>query len=285
MAHANAALLRQLARNSAPYRDPLELVDWEALAHGGEWLPESACSLYGLPEYGALAPEARSRLARYEFVNTLCCGLWLEGAFLRRLAGRLHARLPRAERLYLLHELREEAGHSLMFLAAIEASGLELPEGAWRAPRIADLAARLAPVSGALFWLAALIAEEVPDRFNRWLRSHGAALNRAVRQICTLHAQDEARHVAAARERLERALAAGGAWRRAALEPAANLILRGLADAFFLPPAAFYELAGLADGRRWRRLAARNPAHRAFLRGCLAPILRTLEGYGFAVRI
>jgi hypothetical protein len=281
--HAPAPLLRQLSANSTPYRDPLGLVDWEALAARGFWLPEPALSLHGLPQYAALGLETRERLSRYEFANALCCGLWLEGALLQRLARRLAPGLPHTEHEYLLHELREEAGHSLMFLRALEASGLALPESAWRAPRLAHLAARFAPAQGALFWAAMLIGEDVPDRFNRWLRACSDALNPAVRQIITLHVVDEARHITLARHRLGAALARASTARRALLSAATRLLLQQLVRAFYFPPARFYELAGLVPGAFWRRLALGNRARRELIAQCLAPTLRLLESCGLRV--
>jgi len=118
--------------------------------------------------------------------------------------------MPREEHEYLLHELREETGHSLMFLRAIEAGGLALPVGSWREPRIASALGRFAPAGGGLFWLAMLIGEDVSDKFNRYVRSQRDEINPTVRQICTLHVVDEARHISFARCKLENALAGAG---------------------------------------------------------------------------
>lgn len=279
------ALLGQLSSNSTPYRDPLAVIDWAAIDRDSFWLPEPALSLYGLPEFRTLAPEVRRRLSQYEFINVMQAGLWLERVFLQRVSRRLDAALPRAQYEYFLHELREEAGHSLMFLKAIESAGLELPPGAWCAPRAADWLARHAPAHGALFWLAMVIGEDIPDKFNRYLRQNAEAINPAVRQICTLHVVDEARHIAASRSRLESAIAGAGAWRVRALAPAMNLLLRQFVDVFYYPPARFYELAGLTRGRWWRAAARRNAAHRDFVMQCLAPTLRLLESYGLAPKL
>jgi hypothetical protein len=280
---ADTALLRQLSESSAPYRDPLAAIHWSQLAAPGYWLPEAALSLYGLPGFDQLAPALRQQLSHYEFANVLHCGLWLEGVFLQRLSRRLAPGMPRAEHEYVLHELREEAGHSLMFLRAIEAGGLTIPEGSWRAPRAADAAARAAPAGGALFWLAMLIGEDLPDKFNRYLRNHPDGVNPAVRQICTLHVIDEARHISLAGHKLESALAHGGALRRRLLSVAARRLLRQLAHAFYYPPARFYELAGLADGARWRARALRNPARARFVAERIAPTARVLEAYGLDI--
>jgi hypothetical protein len=128
-----------------------------------------------------------------------------------------------------------------------------------------------------------LIGEDVPDKFNRYLRSHPDGVNPAVRQICTLHVLDEARHISLAGHRLETALEGCGGLRRKLLSGAARLLLRQLASAFYFPPARFYELAGLAPGPRWRAAALRNPARRRFLAERIAPTVRVLESYGLEI--
>jgi len=280
---ADTALLRQLSENSAPYRDPLAGINWSQLGAPGFWLPEAALSLHGLTEFDALAPAVRQKLSQYEFANVMHCGLWLEGVFLQRMSRRVRPGMPRAEHEYLLHELREEAGHSLMFLRAIESSGLTVPEGSWRAPWAVSALGRMAPARGGLFWLAMLIGEDVPDKFNRYLRSHPDGVNPAVRQICTLHVLDEARHISLAGHRLESALEGSGGLRRKLLSGAARMLLRQLASAFYFPPARFYELAGLTPGSHWRGAALRNPARRRFVAERIAPTVRVLESYGLEI--
>jgi hypothetical protein len=233
-----------------------------------------------VPEFDALAPDVRQRLSQYEFVNVMHCGLWLEGIFLQRMSRRLWPGMPREEHEYLLHELREEAGHSLMFLRAIEAGGLSLPDGSWRAPRVASALGRFAPAGSGLFWLAMMIGEDVSDKFNRYVRSQSDAINPAVRQICALHVVDEARHISAARRKLESALAGAGVMRRQLLSAAARLLLWQMARAFYFPPARFYVLAGLGSESDWRRAALRNSARRQFVAERLAPTVRALESCG-----
>lgn len=283
MSNGHSALLRQLSENSVPYRDPLGLVNWSQLNTNSFWLPEPALSLHGLPEFDTLAPAVRQKLSQYEFINIMHCGVWLEGIFLQRMSRRLRPGMPRAEHEYLLHELREEAGHSLMFLRAIEASGLALPDGSWRAPWAASALGRFAPAGGGLFWLAMLIGEDVPDKFNRYVRSRADGINPAVRQVCTLHVVDEARHISLARGKLETALAGAGAVRRGLLSAAARLLLWQMARTFYYPPARFYELAGLTRGVNWRSVALRNPARQRFVAECLAPTVRVIESYGIEV--
>jgi hypothetical protein len=281
----DVSLIRQLAANSASYRDPLAAIDWSRLDTDSYWLPQSALSLYGLAEYATLSEAVKKRLSQCEFVNIVHSGLWLEGIFLRRISRRLELGLPAAEYAFFLHEIREEAGHSLMFMRAIEESGLSLPLDAWRKPRFADFLARHAPAGGVLFWLATVIAEDLPDKFNRYVRSHaGGDMNPVIRQICTLHIVDEARHIAFARRQLEAALA-GSARRVAWLAPLVRLLLKQFVATFYAPGAAFYEMAGLTHGGWWRKSAQRNPARIRFIRECVGPTVRLLEGYGIRVRL
>jgi P-aminobenzoate N-oxygenase AurF len=283
MQNVDHSLLRQLSENSRRYRDPVAAIDWSRLDNGDFWLPEPALSLYGLPEYDMLAADVRRRLSQYEFINVMHAGLWLERVFMQRVSRRLSAQLDHATYEYFLHEMREESGHSLMFLRAIERSGLEVPAGAWQPPRLADWLARHAPAGGALFWAATVIAEDVPDKFNRHVRA-AEGISPAVREICTVHCVDEARHIAAARLQFETALLGlpGAAVRL--LNPVVRLLLRQYVSVFYTPPARFYEFAGLPHGERWRRLALANPARRVFIAERLAPTLRMLEGYGLRLQ-
>jgi hypothetical protein len=280
MRNVDQSLLRQLSENSRRYRDPLAAIDWSRLDTAGFWLPEPALSLHGLPEYAMLAPDVRRRLSQYEFINVLHAGLWLERLFMQRVSRRLGAGLEPAAYEYFLHEMREESGHSLMFLRAIELGGLDVPAGAWQPPRIADLLARHAPAGSVLFWAATVIAEDVPDKFNRHVRA-AEGINPAVRDICTLHCVDEARHIAAARLQLEIALQRQPAFVVRLLNPVVRLLFRQYVRVFYTPPARFYELAGLPHGERWRRLALASPARRAFIAERLAPTVHVLESYGF----
>lgn len=62
-------------------------------------------------------------------------------------------------------------------------------------------------------------------------------------------------------------------------------LLRQFADVFYLPPARFYEMAGLTHGKWWRRLAAHNAVHREFVNQRLAATLRMLEAYNLKPEI
>lgn len=283
---AETALLQQLSENSTPYSDPLARLDWTALNTDDYWLPEGALSLAGLPEYEALPEATKRRLSHYEFIAFIQSGLWLESIFMERLGRTLRKSRWPGEHAYLLHELREEAGHSLMFLRLIEASGLTVPMD-WRdRPWFSDFLGRRAPVYSALFWLAVVVGEEVPDKLNRQVRAaRGRPLNPLVREMCTWHIIDEARHIAHSRSALEASLRGTGRWQRRLLTPLLRLLLDQFVQTFYLPPAAAYEAAGLTPGRRWREAARRNPVRQAFVARCVDPTLQFFRGQGFDLRL
>lgn len=265
------------------YRDPLTLVDWPQLGASGAWLPQSVLSLHGLPEFASAGDEVKSRLSRYEFINVMYCGIWLESIFLQRVSRLLQPDMPRTENAHLLQELREETGHSLMFLRAIDAAGVELPQGSWRAPRAAAMLGRFAPAGSAVFWLAMLIGEHVSDSLNRHVCETAIEVNPAVGQICMLHVADEARHISHARGMLAAALSASGAARRGFFSAVARVLLWQMTSVFYYPPASFYALAGLPGEADWRALALGNPVRRRFVAQQLAPTVRLLQSFGLDV--
>jgi hypothetical protein len=266
------------------YCDPLTLIDWPQLDTPDAWLPQSALSLHGLPGFAAAGDEVKRRLSRYEFINVMYCGIWLESIFLQRVSRLLRPDMPRTENAHLLQELREETGHSLMFLRAIDAAGVELPQGSWRAPRAAAMLGRFAPAGSAVFWLAMLIGEHVSDSLNRHVCDTAIDVNPAVRQICMLHVVDEARHINHARGMLAAALSASGTARRVFLSTAARVLLWQMTSVFYYPPAGFYALAGLPGETDWRAAALRNPARRRFVAQQLVPTVQLLQSFGLDVR-
>lgn len=285
MAHAETSLLQQLSINSDPYHDPLTRLNWDALSCDDYWLPQSALSLYGLPEYFALSEAARRRLSQYEFIGFIQAGLWLEGIFLERLGKTLKHTELAAEQAIYLHEIREEAGHSLMFLKLMEKSGLPLPNELKRRPRFSDLLGRHAPADSVLFWLAVVVGEEIPDKLNRYIRTAREEVNPLIREMCTLHIIDEARHIAHARSALEIGLANTRPFGKRMLAPIVRVLVRQFIETFYLPRPQVYELAGLTPGTAWRDRARRNPARTSFIRQCINPTLILLERHGFRSRL
>lgn len=283
MSNPEAPLLDQLSANSAPYRDPLVALDWRALSLEQYWLPQEAMSLSGLAEFESLSDAARMRLSQYEFLGFAQAGIALERAFLEMTARRLNKAEPQSEYAYLLHEMREEAGHSLMFLKLAAQSGLDLPDWRKALPRFARPLSRLL-LNDAVYWFLVVVAEDIPDKLNRFIRRQAGTISPLVRQMITLHMVDEARHLAYARRRLE--LAMTGRGRIALRFPGLlDILFNQFVRAYFWPRADIYERAGIGEGRAWRRLALRNPRRREFVLRLIAPTMRLLAGHGINVRL
>lgn len=278
-------LTAHLADSSTPYHDPVARIPWEKLRLDEYWLPLEAMSLYGLPEFMRLPESQRIRLSQYEFLNFLEAGLWLEGMFMERIARSLaHRSRDRAALRYRLHELREEAGHSLMFLELMTRSGLYIPAHCRRYVPLAHVFGRYAPLESVAFWLAVLMGEEIPDRLNRYIRRHAGDVSPVVVEMSTAHMIDEARHINYARQLIDRRLEGMGAWRRAGIRMVIQSLLRQFVAVFHYPAAPVYELAGLYPGGRWLRAARANPGHLAFIESCVSPTLQLLSERGINVR-
>ncbi len=277
-------LLDQLSRNSTPYVDPLTRVNWAALSRTQFWLPREAISLYGTPAFDQLSNEQQKALSQYEFLNFIEAGLWLEALFMERIGRSL--RTPRKQLPWLtyhLHEMREEAGHSLMFLELLRRSGPLLPNTRFHRWDAANLLARFAPFDSAGFWVAVLVGEEVPDRLNRFVRKHRDEVCSTIYDIATIHVMDEARHIAHARDTLESSLDRMPAWKKRLIQPVINRVFQQFIQAFYFPRAHIYELAGLNPGNDWVRMARNNPHRREFVDKCVQSTLRTVQSHGLKI--
>lgn len=284
MSQTQSELLEQLSRNSTPYHDPLGRVDWESLSLDSLWLPEEALSLYGLDEYEALSAEQRLSLSHYEFLSFIEGALWLEGIFMERIARAMTKTNHDFSRTaYRLHELREEAGHSLMFLEFMRRSKLPMPRTRFTRPNLANFLGRHAPFASSAFWTAVLIGEEVPDRMNRLIRKHRELICPTVYDMITVHLIDEARHIAHARDTLGDKLQGMPAWQRKLYRPIMNRVFRQFVEAFYFPPASVYSLAGLNPHKNWARLARQNPHRQAFVDDCVSSALQLLRQHGLAL--
>jgi len=285
MPSSEAPLLEQLAANSVPYRDPLSVLDWRALELGSYWLPPEAVSLHGLPEFDALSDMARMRLSQYEFLGITQLAVALERVALESAARRLRHAESGAEYAFLLHEMREEAGHSLMFLRLATASGLVMPEWKGVTPRFARPVSRLIP-SDVLYWFMRVVVQDVPDKLHRYVRRHaGPELSPFIRQMIALRMIDQSRHLAYARRRLELALQNSGRAGTRVLPVLCDAMFNRFVRRLFWPRAELYARAGLGDGRAWRYAAMRNPQRREFVLRLIAPTMRVLQQHGIGVRL
>ncbi len=276
-------LAEQLSRSSTPYRDPVADIPWGALNQNSYWLPPEAISLHGVPAFMALPESQRQRLSQYEFLNFIEGGIWLEGIFMERIARSTRNTDDRQALKYRVHELREEAGHTLMFLELMERSGLRAPRTRYARLLLTDLFGRYAPLESLAFWIAMVVGEEVPDRLNRHIRSHSEEVSPTIAAMCKLHMVDEARHIAYARSELEKRIGGLRGWQRAVLTPVMRKLIEQFVSVFYYPTPAVYTFAGLSSSENWAALARSNPHRTAFVRRTLDPTLQLLQQHGFAI--
>ena len=271
--------------STTPYEDPLARIDWNGVDRDCWWLPPKALSLAEVAEFETLPVETRRRLSHYEYAHLLQIGIWLEAQFVERLA-RLVRRTRDLERCsrYLM-EIREEAGHSLMFLELARRSGVTLPQRRRAGLRLAEALGRGVASGSALFWAIVVIGEELPYRLTRRLERgvDEVMLSAVVYHMARLHGRDEASHAGYARLRCEEETARLPGWRLALLSPALWRMLKAFSTYLYFPPDAVYRCAGLPAGTRWRSLALRNTTRRQQVRTMLRPSIEFLRRLGWRV--
>ena len=277
------ASLAELPRDR--YDDPLSRIDWNALDTDCWWLPPDALSLAGVPEFEALPARVRKRVSHVEYAHLLQAGLWLESVFIARLAALAHRSNDVMRRARFLHEVREEAGHSLMFVELLHRSGFSMRPEQGPALRAVDALARLFPAGSAFFWALVVVGEELPDRLNRRLKRgiHDVTLSSVVYRMVQIHTRDEAAHAAYARGQCAQAMARTPNAVRALLSPALSLAIALYANHVYFPRSEAYACAGLADAERWRALARRNARRHAQVAEMLRPTLAFLRKSGWRV--
>lgn len=246
------------------------------------WLPPERISLHGAAGFDALPEKQRKRLSQYEFLNFISAGLWLESIFIQRLGAKLGRTVDPANYAILLREIREEAGHSLMFLRLMDETGLRLPPTG-RTHSLLDFFGHYAPSGSVLFWLAVVVGEEIPDQINHAI-CQAPAVNVVIREMADLHRQDEARHIAHTRHVLASKLSSAGVVQKALLSRLAGILIRALLDRCYLPSWQLYELAGLVDGKAWRERAKYNPRRLEWVERCAGATVAFLGQHGVIVK-
>lgn len=279
-----ASLLDQLCDSSIPYQDPLTRIDWQALDKHAFWLPEQAMSLYGVPEFMSSPLEQRMKLSQYEFMNLLEINLWLEGLLMSRLCDSMRAHSNRQSlACYQLHELREEAGHSLMFLELIQRSGLERVFRGQQQLRWFEWLRRHASLASPLYWAVTLIVEELPDRMHRLILRDTHSLCPVIVKMTKIHAIDESRHITHASRILATIIKPLNRYQKATLGWLLQRLLNQFIRTYYFPAPDCYDLAGLMPGRSWAALAGQNQHRHQLIQQQLETTLRPLTENGITL--
>ena len=252
-------LLRSSANRSY---DPEVDIDWSAPPVEGKiFQPEHRISLYGTHLWDRLTPKQRLDLGRHEIASIASVGLWFEILLMQALLKDVYESDPTSRRAqYALTEIADECRHSTMFARAIEWAGVPVYGPV---PAIHRLG-KLFPVMayGPARYGAILIAEEILDRLQREAMQD-ERVQPLVRMVNRIHVLEEARHVAFARQEVERGVKQLSgpelAYQRWALAHSAFLMVRSLIN------PRVYRAVGL-DPKEARRVALANPHHRETIR-------------------
>lgn len=272
-----SSTLQHLAELGAEYRDPMQAIDWTAADPSRPWLPPEILSLAGLPRQAAMDEALLNRFSQVEFARLCAAGLWLEGLLISRVMKDGCLNTSASEARVMLHEVREEAGHSLMFIEMIDRAGLG------GVPLLGDIglltwvAHRLHPES-AEFWAMVYIGESVTDSLAlKALRADGGGICPLARAVLQFHHRDEARHMAAARALLKNRIDRMPAHRRRLFRLTLKFLLRRFLAATLYPTEASLRAMGVPDPAGAARAAARSPERRAFAEDCAAAAMRFVE--------
>lgn len=283
--HVQSALLDLLNDSSAPYRDPLARLNWEAVDTAAWWLPPHALSLSGVEEFESLSLLRKRKLSQWEFVHFIETTLWLDGLFIRRLGAALDTAADQQHRSRFLHEIREQAGHGLMFLELIARSGMRMERGARRYPRLMRLLVPRIANSSALFWALVVVGEELSDKLNRAVRGGAGepVVSPLIQQMTTLHIIDQARHIAHARAACEEATRVQPQWRRTVLSPLLSRTVDAFIRHLFFPPTDIYGAARLPGAVPWVELARHNPRRMEWVAQAVKPTFEFLRAQGWHI--
>ena len=266
-------LLKSAARQSY---DPDVDLDWDAPEVPGLWgMPPERMSLFGTPLWDRLSEEQRRELSKHEVASVASVGLWFEILLMQLLLKEVYRSDPRDPRTHFaLTEIADACRHSTMFGRAIARVGV--PAYGPR-PQIRRLA-RIFPLisRGAGAYASILIGEEPVDRWQRE-QMNDERVQPMVRMVSRIHVLEEARHVAFARDELEKAVARMGRTERLVQQTltaqAAFVMMRSLVH------PGVYAAVGI-DPAEGRRAALGNPSYRATIAWMGEKVMPYLEEQG-----
>ncbi len=273
--------LERLGKLGVRYRDPMHDIDWDSAVAASPWLPLNMLSLGGAET--KMSQDMLVRLSRIEYARLCAAGLWVEGLLISRISRVGYPAVEFDEARVILNEVREEAGHGLMFLEMIRRADLDR-QPLLGATRFLSMVARLLPATSPEFWALVYVGESVTDTFavkalQRSLENENEICPLA-RQVLSFHHRDEARHIAAARALLEKRIGGMSAVRKQAFAAGINLLLPRFVDATLYPTPASLAQLGIDDPDGIARAARACPERRKLVLSCSAPSLRFLSGFG-----
>jgi hypothetical protein len=266
-------LLKSSARQSY---DPEVDLDWDAPEVPGLWgMQPERMSLFGTPLWDRLTEDQRIELSKHEVASVASVGLWFEILLMQMLLKDVYRSDPTDPRTHFaLTEIADECRHTTMFGRSIGRFGVPAYGPRPQIRRLAKIFPLIARGAGA--YASILIGEEPVDRWQRE-QMNDERIQPMVRMVSRIHVLEEARHVAFAREELEKSVARMGRTERLVQQTvtaqAAYVMMRSLVH------PAVYAAVGI-DPAEGRRAALANPHYRATIAWMGEKVMPYLEEQG-----
>lgn len=218
---------------------PIEDLDWSVpldLESPYRYLPEKFISLRGTVLYDQMSEREKKLLSFYESVSYFSTGIWLENMLMYGFLYKLYAMdYANPDVRYMLHEIGEEANHSIMFHEYVRKAGVGYAPARWWNRALGRFGSRQIPsVNMYLFFIGILAGEEPPDHVAKAAREDDR-VHPLVRRITEIHSIEEARHIAYAREFLGKRFCEANALQRLHARFAAPISVRVIVGEFFTP--------------------------------------------------
>jgi hypothetical protein len=243
----------------------------------GQLLPDELLSVAGLDL--ELTEEQRILLSREEIASIASVGVRFESILMAGFAlDILRRELSDPRITYILHEVGEETRHSRLFLRMVSQLKPQArnPFAGKIARAVQSVVIPILISLPAMFCVAVLTGEEIPDLFQKLAGEHPDT-DPFVREVNRYHRQEEARHLAFARMILPELMEKASFVDRLMVRHVAPLIAGGMFDAMVNP--GVYKVVGLPRWKTW--LAAnRTPQRLELKHGALRPLLAAVVDAG-----
>lgn len=270
----------RLSKLAANYCDPMQEVPWEKDDPSLPWLPEKMISLSTQDVWRQMDSTTRRKVSQVEFARLCAAGLWLEGLLIHRVTHAGFVAANASETRVVLQEVREEAGHGLMFLEMIDRagmSGVSLLGSTWFLTWVAK---RLDP-GGAEFWAMVYIGESVTDTFalrvNRIAEREGDPVCPVAHAVLDLHHRDEARHIAAAKAIIDTKLSTMGPLRRFVFRYVVRALIGSFLKATLFPTEASLRAIGVENPSGVVRAVRADTSWQAVTKDCAESALALID--------
>ena len=276
----NAALDR-IAKHGRYYNDPITAIDWQVADAERPWLPKGL--LLGPDVQAAMEDDQFIALSRAEYTRLCAAGLWLEGLLINRVTESGLMGLEMEEARVMLQEIREETGHSLMFLEMIDRAGHD-DRPRLEGTRLLTAIAKRLRIETPEFWAMVFIGETVTDTFAmkalKLSKPADDAICPVAEQVLALHHREEARHIAAARQFLATRISRMSRHRRWVFARTLRWLLNMFLEATMYPSSESLHRAGVPDADNLVQRLRRDPWRQEMAAACAAPAVSLLTREG-----